>query len=163
VGRPRALTNAQDRRAEHRPERGGGAQVAQRSVAAAAARYGAARSALGLLGPLTWAWLGADLALRALGTDYCRVVRAVFALAQARPQPAPLFTHGICGRLCLCGHHAMRAHLLHWLRRSPGLSPHMSLSQALLVLHALDKVCSATHAHPCAQEMPPFCAVHAVH
>ena len=58
-------------------------------MAAAAARYGAARSALGLLGPLAWAWLGADLALRAFGTDYCRVVRAVFALAQACP-PAPL-------------------------------------------------------------------------
>lgn len=67
----------------------GGAQVAQHGVAAAAARYGAARSALGLLGPLAWAWLGADLALRALGTDYCRVVRAVFALAQAWA-PAPL-------------------------------------------------------------------------
>lgn len=67
------------------------AQVAQRSVATAAARYGAARSALGLLGPLTWAWLGADLVMRALGTDYCRVVRAVFALAQARPRPLSLF------------------------------------------------------------------------
>ena len=63
------------------------AQVAQRSVATAAARYGAARSALGLLGPLTWAWLGADLVMRALGTDYCRVVRAVFALAQVTPPP----------------------------------------------------------------------------
>lgn len=61
--------------------------MAQCSVATAAARYGAARSALGLLGPLTWAWLGADLVMRALGTDYCRVVRAVFALAQVHPPP----------------------------------------------------------------------------
>ena len=60
-------------------------------MATAAARYGAARSALGLLGPLAWAWLGADLMLRALGTDYCRVVRAVFALAQVRPPDVVAF------------------------------------------------------------------------
>ncbi|KAK9822234.1 hypothetical protein WJX81_003153 [Elliptochloris bilobata] len=74
-------------------ERRAAVQVAQHSVATAAARYGAARSALGLLGPLAWAWLGADLALRALGTDYCRVVRAVFALAQVRLLRTNGFTH----------------------------------------------------------------------
>ena len=76
-------------------------------MATAAARYGAARSALGLLGPLTWAWLGADLVMRALGTDYCRVVRAVFALAQVRPLSLSLS----CPSACTCTgpmHRAMR-------------------------------------------------------
>ena len=31
-----------------------------------------------------WAWLGADLAFKALGTDYARLVRAIFALCQIR-------------------------------------------------------------------------------
>jgi hypothetical protein len=66
------------------------AQAASQNLTVAAARYGAARSALGLLGPLMWAWLGADLALKALGTDYGRLVRAIFALCQIRL----LRTHG---------------------------------------------------------------------
>ena len=65
-------------------------QAASQNLTVAAARYGAARSALGLLGPLMWAWLGADLALKALGTDYGRLVRAIFALCQIRL----LRTHG---------------------------------------------------------------------
>jgi uncharacterized protein YaaW (UPF0174 family) len=43
-----------------------------------------------MLGPLMWACLGADLALKALGTDYGRLVRAIFALCQIRL----LRTHG---------------------------------------------------------------------
>ena len=59
-------------------------QAASNGVTRAAARYGAVRGALGMLGPLMWACLGADLALKALGTDYGRLVRAIFALCQIR-------------------------------------------------------------------------------
>jgi hypothetical protein len=31
-----------------------------------------------------WGWLAADLAYKAIGTDYARVIRAIFLLAQAR-------------------------------------------------------------------------------
>lgn len=84
--------------------------MAQRSVATAAARYGAARSALGLLGPLTWAWLGADLVMRALGTDYCRVVRAVFALAQVRSPAAHALS--LCPCAAALRHHVMQFQVL---------------------------------------------------
>jgi uncharacterized protein YaaW (UPF0174 family) len=43
-----------------------------------------------MLGPLMWTYFGADLALKALGTDYSRLVRAIFALCQIRL----LRTHG---------------------------------------------------------------------
>ena len=65
-------------------------QAAQKGVTVAAARYSAVRGALGMLGPAMWALLGIDLALKAIGTDYGRIVRAVFALAQIRL----LRTHG---------------------------------------------------------------------
>lgn len=59
-------------------------QAASQNLTVAAARYSAVRGALGMLGPLMWAWLGADLAFKALGTDYARLVRAIFALCQIR-------------------------------------------------------------------------------
>lgn len=31
-----------------------------------------------------WAWLGVDIALKSIGTDYSRVVKTVFVLAQVR-------------------------------------------------------------------------------
>ncbi len=37
-----------------------------------------------MLGPLTWAFFGTEMALAAIGTDYGRLARAVFALAQVR-------------------------------------------------------------------------------
>ena len=40
------------------------------------------QGALSLLGPVMWGWLAMDLALKAIGTDYARVIRAVFLLAQ---------------------------------------------------------------------------------
>lgn len=49
-----------------------------------AARFGAVRSALALLSPVMWTWLGVDLAMKSIGTDYARIVRTVFALAQVR-------------------------------------------------------------------------------
>ncbi|KAK9810268.1 hypothetical protein WJX72_007661 [[Myrmecia] bisecta] len=65
-------------------------QTAQKGVTLAAVRYSTVRGALSMLGPIMWAWLGVDLALKAVGTDYGRIVRAVFALAQIRL----LRTHG---------------------------------------------------------------------
>ncbi|GLC36370.1 hypothetical protein PLESTB_000769200 [Pleodorina starrii] len=59
-------------------------EAAQRSLTAATARYFALRGALSFLGPLLWGWLAVDLALKAVGTDYARVVRAVFLLSQVR-------------------------------------------------------------------------------
>lgn len=40
------------------------------------------QGALSFLGPMMWAWLAVDLVKAALGTDYARVVRAVYVLAQ---------------------------------------------------------------------------------
>lgn len=65
-------------------------QAASNNLTLAAARYSAVRGALGMLGPLMWTYFGADLALKALGTDYSRLVRAIFALCQIRL----LRTHG---------------------------------------------------------------------
>lgn len=59
-------------------------QAAKEGVTAAASRYAAARSLLGLLGPLMWASTALDLLLVSVGTDWSRVVKAVFALAQIR-------------------------------------------------------------------------------
>lgn len=42
----------------------------------------AAQGALSFLGPVMWGWLALDLAYKAIGTDYARVIRAVFILAQ---------------------------------------------------------------------------------
>lgn len=67
-------------------------QAAQQGLTAAAARYAAVRGALALLGPLMWASLAVDLVNVSLGTDYARVVKAVFALAQIRL----LRTRGFC-------------------------------------------------------------------
>ena len=52
----------------------------------AQARYGAVRGAMSLLGPVMWGWLAVDLAMKAVGTDYARIIRAVFLLAQVSAQ-----------------------------------------------------------------------------
>ena len=54
------------------------------------------RGALSLLGPLMWGWLAVDLALKAIGTDYARVIRAVFMLAQVRAHACVC----VCARAC---------------------------------------------------------------
>jgi uncharacterized protein YaaW (UPF0174 family) len=59
-------------------------QAAQKGVTSAAARYSALQGAMSAVGPLLWAWLGMDLALKSIGTDYGRIARAIFALAQVR-------------------------------------------------------------------------------
>ncbi|KAI8464180.1 MAG: hypothetical protein J3K34DRAFT_474538 [Monoraphidium minutum] len=64
--------------------------AAQRGLTSAAARYGAVRGAMAFVGPLMWGWLAVDLGMMAIGTDYSRIIKAVFVLAQARL----LRTHG---------------------------------------------------------------------
>lgn len=65
-------------------------QAAKEAITAAAGRYAAARSLLGVLGPLLWASTALELLSVSLGTDWSRIVRAVYALAQIRL----LRTHG---------------------------------------------------------------------
>jgi len=69
---------------------GGFLQAAQQGFTSAAAKYSTARGVLSFLGPAMWVWLGTDLALKAIGPDYARVVKAVSFLAQIRL----LHTHG---------------------------------------------------------------------
>jgi uncharacterized protein YaaW (UPF0174 family) len=59
-------------------------QAAKEGITAAASRYAAARSLLGIVGPLMWASTALDLLLVSIGTDWVRVAKAVFALAQIR-------------------------------------------------------------------------------
>lgn len=59
-------------------------EAAQRGLTVATARYSAVQGALSFLGPVMWGAFAMDLALKAIGTDYARVVRAVFILAQVR-------------------------------------------------------------------------------
>jgi uncharacterized protein YaaW (UPF0174 family) len=59
-------------------------QTARHGMTAAAARYGAVRSAFAFLGPAMWAWFFADLGWRAIATNYGRVIPTIFALAQIR-------------------------------------------------------------------------------
>ena len=50
----------------------------------AVARYSSVNGTLGLLGPLLWAWLATDVMLKSIGTDYARIIKTVFSLAQIR-------------------------------------------------------------------------------
>jgi uncharacterized protein YaaW (UPF0174 family) len=59
-------------------------QIAQRSMTASAARYGAVRSIFAVVGPMMWAWFFADLGWRAIATNYGRIIPTIFALAQIR-------------------------------------------------------------------------------
>lgn len=67
--------------------------AAQRGVTSATARYAALRGTLSWLGPLMWGWAALDLAMAALGTDYARLTRAVFVLAQVRLVATQGFTN----------------------------------------------------------------------
>lgn len=58
--------------------------AAQRGLTSATLRYSAVRGALSFIGPMMWAWLAFDLVRAAVGTDYARVVRAVYIMAQVR-------------------------------------------------------------------------------
>jgi uncharacterized protein YaaW (UPF0174 family) len=59
-------------------------QTARQGMAANAARYGATRSVLALLGPVLWGYFFADLGWRAIATNYGRIIPTIFALAQIR-------------------------------------------------------------------------------
>ncbi|GAQ79225.1 hypothetical protein KFL_000260410 [Klebsormidium nitens] len=58
--------------------------AAKQALAGASARYAILRSTMTLLGPVMWGAFMADVVLQAVGTDYGRVVRVIFALAQIR-------------------------------------------------------------------------------
>jgi len=60
------------------------AAAAKKGLTKAAARYGAIRTLSSVLTPVMWAWVVADLAVKASGTDYGRLVRAIFTFAQIR-------------------------------------------------------------------------------
>ncbi|KAL6750299.1 hypothetical protein V8C86DRAFT_2817219 [Haematococcus lacustris] len=59
-------------------------EAAQKGLTVATARYSAVQGMLSFLGPVMWGWLAVDLALKSIGTDYARITRAVFILAQVR-------------------------------------------------------------------------------
>lgn len=58
--------------------------AARQGLASAATRYLGIRSMMMLLGPLLWGTLLADIVIQMLGTDYARVLRAIYAFAQIR-------------------------------------------------------------------------------
>ncbi len=59
-------------------------QTAKRGMAVSAARYGAVRTMINVLGPILWTWFLADLGWRAIATNYVRIIPTIFALAQIR-------------------------------------------------------------------------------
>ncbi|XP_057804207.1 uncharacterized protein LOC131019634 [Salvia miltiorrhiza] len=65
-------------------ESGAALLAARQGLKAAAARYLGIRSVTQLFGPLMWGTLLADVFIQMLGTDYARILRAIYALAQIR-------------------------------------------------------------------------------
>jgi uncharacterized protein YaaW (UPF0174 family) len=59
-------------------------QAAKKGMVVNAARYGAARSILGVLGPVMWGYFIADLGWKAIATNYNRIIPIIFTLAQIR-------------------------------------------------------------------------------
>jgi uncharacterized protein YaaW (UPF0174 family) len=67
--------------------------AARQGLVGAAARYMTMRSTMMMLGPLLWGTFLADVVIRSLGTDYARVIRAIFAFAQVNvPDRTPSFS-----------------------------------------------------------------------
>lgn len=58
--------------------------AAKQGFAGAASRYVGLRSLMGFLGPVMWGTFLADIVIQMLGTDYARILRAIFAFAQIR-------------------------------------------------------------------------------
>ncbi|KAK2439673.1 hypothetical protein P8452_35107 [Trifolium repens] len=58
--------------------------AAKQGFLGAASRYLGFRSMLTLLGPVLWGTFLADLVIQMLGTDYARILRTIYALAQIR-------------------------------------------------------------------------------
>ncbi|KAG5535820.1 hypothetical protein RHGRI_023550 [Rhododendron griersonianum] len=57
--------------------------TAKQGVAGAAARYLGLRSMVSFLGPMLWGIFLADVVIQMLGTDYARILRAIYAFAQS--------------------------------------------------------------------------------
>uniref|UniRef100_A0A5B6ZAE0 Uncharacterized protein n=2 Tax=Davidia involucrata TaxID=16924 RepID=A0A5B6ZAE0_DAVIN len=58
--------------------------AAKQGVVGAASRYLGLRSMMALLGPVLWGTFLADVVIQMLGTDYARILRAIYAFAQIR-------------------------------------------------------------------------------
>ncbi|KAF5767549.1 hypothetical protein HanRHA438_Chr14g0635581 [Helianthus annuus] len=58
--------------------------AAKQGLKGAASRYLGVRSIMVLLGPMLWGTFLADLVIQMLGTDYARILRAIYAFAQIR-------------------------------------------------------------------------------
>ncbi|KAF7813469.1 uncharacterized protein G2W53_034445 [Senna tora] len=58
--------------------------AARQGFVGAASRYVGIRSMMTLLGPVLWGTFLADLVIQMLGTDYARILRAIYAFAQIR-------------------------------------------------------------------------------
>ncbi|KAM3750809.1 hypothetical protein ACB098_04G062100 [Castanea mollissima] len=58
--------------------------AAKQGFAGAASRYLGFRSVMALLGPMLWGTFLADIVIQMLGTDYARILRAIYAFAQIR-------------------------------------------------------------------------------
>ncbi|KAK3130193.1 hypothetical protein QOZ80_6BG0490230 [Eleusine coracana subsp. coracana] len=61
-----------------------GLLAARQGLARAASRYVGLQSIMTLLGPIMWGTLLADIVIQMLGTDYARIVQAIYAFAQIR-------------------------------------------------------------------------------
>lgn len=61
-----------------------GALAARQGLARAATQYLGLKSFMMLLGPLMWGTFLADIVIQMLGTDYARILRAIYAFAQIR-------------------------------------------------------------------------------
>ncbi|XP_059647169.1 uncharacterized protein LOC132293635 [Cornus florida] len=59
-------------------------EVIKKGAAGAASRYLGLRSMMVLLGPMLWGTFLADVVIQMLGTDYARILRAIYAFAQIR-------------------------------------------------------------------------------
>eukprot|EP00262_Sarcandra_glabra_P007333 TRINITY_DN20052_c0_g1_i1.p1 TRINITY_DN20052_c0_g1~~TRINITY_DN20052_c0_g1_i1.p1 ORF type:complete len:371 (+),score=36.46 TRINITY_DN20052_c0_g1_i1:183-1295(+) len=58
--------------------------AARQGLAYAASRYLGLRSLMMLIGPVLWGTFLADVVIQMLGTDYARILRAIYAFAQIR-------------------------------------------------------------------------------
>ncbi|GMI76594.1 hypothetical protein like AT1G73470 [Hibiscus trionum] len=58
--------------------------AAKQGFTGAASRYVGLRSMMNLLGPLFWGTFMADVVIQMLGTDYARILRAIYGFAQIR-------------------------------------------------------------------------------
>ncbi|KAG2635347.1 hypothetical protein PVAP13_2NG346600 [Panicum virgatum] len=61
-----------------------GLLAARQGLARAASRYVGLRSVMTFIGPIMWGTLLADIVIQMLGTDYARIVQAIYAFAQIR-------------------------------------------------------------------------------